>query len=109
MAPDETAERIAAAFHESYERQAPDHGYETREDSAKPWEEVPEHNRALMAAVVADLIDRRVIEPGPEAHGGAAGYTRDQLRGSAGPVKLGDEYPPPGSLVGQPPTAGEGA
>lgn len=56
-----TAERVAADFHETYERLAPAHGYETREASAKPWAEVPEQNRELMVAVVVDLLDRGVI------------------------------------------------
>lgn len=55
------AESIAKAFHESYERQAPQHGYQTREASAKPWEQVPEQNRKLMCAVVQDLLDSGVI------------------------------------------------
>jgi hypothetical protein len=64
MKSDMTAEQIAAAFHEAYERLAPSHGYETREASAKPWDEVPENNRRLMSATVADLIGRGVISPG---------------------------------------------
>ena len=59
-----SSETIARAFHETYERLAPDHGYSTREASAKPWEEVPEQNRGLMLAVVSDLLARGVIEPG---------------------------------------------
>ena len=55
------SERIAKAFHESYERQAPSMGYETRKDSAVPWEEVPEKNRNLMIKVVEDLIAQGVI------------------------------------------------
>jgi hypothetical protein len=55
------AEQIAQAFHETYERLAPDFGYETREASAKPWAEVPEQNRSLMVAVVQALIDAGVI------------------------------------------------
>lgn len=55
------AETIAKAFHESYERQAPDHGYKTRERSAVPWEDVPEDNKSLMIAVVDDLLTSRVI------------------------------------------------
>jgi hypothetical protein len=58
---DESAERVAREFHEAYERLAPDHGYETREASAKPWEDVPEQNRGLMVAVVGELLDRGVI------------------------------------------------
>lgn len=54
-------DRIAQAFHEAYERLAPDFGYKTREASAKPWEQVPENNRALMAAVVRSLLDNGII------------------------------------------------
>ena len=56
-----SAEDIARAFHETYERLAPEHGYETREASAKPWDEVPEQNRGLMVAVVGDLLAQGVI------------------------------------------------
>jgi hypothetical protein len=58
------AERIARAFHEAYERLAPDHGYETRPESACAWEAVPERNRALMTAVAAELLTLNVITPG---------------------------------------------
>lgn len=58
---EQRAEPIAAAFHESYERQARNYGYETRPESAVPWENVPDNNKALMRAVVNDLIDRNVI------------------------------------------------
>lgn len=51
-----TAEQIAQAFHEHYERLAPDFGYKTRRDSAKPWTEVPEQNRRLMVATVAAVL-----------------------------------------------------
>jgi hypothetical protein len=57
----EDAEPIAAAFHEAYERLAPRYGYKTREASAVPWAEVPSNNRALMCAVVADLVAAGVI------------------------------------------------
>lgn len=58
---DPVAERIARAFHESYERLAPEHGYETREASAKPWAQVPLQNRRLMTAVVRDLIEQGFV------------------------------------------------
>lgn len=51
-----TPEDIARAFHEVYERLAPDFGYKTREASAKPWDEVPDNNKALMTAVVTELF-----------------------------------------------------
>jgi len=53
------AESLARLFHETYERLAPDHGYETRKASAKPWSEVPEQNKNLMIAVCR-LIGPRV-------------------------------------------------
>jgi hypothetical protein len=49
-------EQLAERFHETYERLAPDFGYETRRDSARPWAEVPEQNRALMIAVCAEIL-----------------------------------------------------
>lgn len=55
------AEFIAKAFHESYERQAPDFNYKTRFVSAVTWEEVPEHNKNLMIAVVEELLNRDII------------------------------------------------
>lgn len=58
------AERIAQAFHEAYERLAPEHGYETRRASAVPWPEVPAHNRDLMVATVLALLDAGTITTG---------------------------------------------
>jgi hypothetical protein len=58
------AEQVARAFHEAYERLAPQYGYETREASAVPWDEVPEQNRELMVATVTDLLERAVVLPG---------------------------------------------
>ena len=55
------AEYIAHAFHKSYERQASDFGYKTREASAKPWKDVPAANKELMIAVAQDLLDQGVI------------------------------------------------
>jgi hypothetical protein len=52
------AEAFAKMFHEAYERLAPEFGYETRKESAKPWEEVPEQNRKLMIATCADVLQR---------------------------------------------------
>lgn len=57
----ELAELIAMRFHETYERLAPEHGYKTREASAVPWADVPANNKALMIAVVQNLLDREVI------------------------------------------------
>jgi len=57
-------EVIAQSFHEAYERLAPEYNYETRQESAKPWAEVPEANRKLMIAVVSELLEKEVILPG---------------------------------------------
>lgn len=56
------AEAIALAFHARYEALAPEFGYRTRKDSAKPWSKVPKKNRRLMIATVQALLDDGVIE-----------------------------------------------
>jgi len=53
-APD--AEAIARLFHEAYERLAPAFGYETREATRRPWEQVPERNKRLMVAATAEVL-----------------------------------------------------
>jgi hypothetical protein len=58
----DAAESVAQQFHAQYERLAPEHGYETRQDSARPWDEVPDNNRALMIATARALLDQRIIE-----------------------------------------------
>jgi hypothetical protein len=62
-------EQLARMFHEEYERLAPEHGYETRRDSAVPWEDVPERNRRLMVATVAAVLERLGVQ-----RTGAPGY-----------------------------------
>lgn len=52
------AREAARLFHETYERLAPLFGYETRKESAVPWEDVPEPNRSLMTAVAGEVIAR---------------------------------------------------
>jgi len=49
-------ESMAKFFHETYERMAPDYEYETRKESAVPWDEVPENNKRLMIAVCGDVL-----------------------------------------------------
>lgn len=49
-------EAIAERFHAFYEHLAPQFGYETRPDSAKPWALVPEQNRRLMVATVNSVV-----------------------------------------------------
>lgn len=60
-------ERIAAAFHDSYERLAPAFGYDTREASKLPWPQLNLQMRGLMCEVIRDLIGKGFIEPGPAA------------------------------------------
>ncbi len=57
----DTAEEAAKDFHETYERLAPQFGYETRKESAKPWAEIPENNRKLMIAVAGEVIQRAIV------------------------------------------------
>lgn len=54
-------DHIASQFHETYERLAPKHGYETRAESAVPWADVPVANKELMRSVVAVLLTSGVI------------------------------------------------
>lgn len=68
------AEGVAQAFHEAYERLAPEHGYRTRKASAKPWAEVPADNRSLMIATVSDLMHRKIIAPVTEDGDISDGY-----------------------------------
>jgi len=64
------AEVLAKRFHETYERLAPSYGYETRKDSAVPWEKVPEKNKALMRAVCSELLSPNAdISDGRERKG----------------------------------------
>lgn len=58
-----TPDQLAQAFHEAYERLAPQYGYETRRDSAVPWDQVPERNRRLMTAVCAELLTTMLAGP----------------------------------------------
>ena len=53
-----TPEELAQWFHEVYQELAPAFNYQTREESAKPWNQVPENNRALMVAVCAEILRR---------------------------------------------------
>lgn len=50
------AESVAKLFHEAYERLAPAFGYETREATRVPWEQVPERNKHLMIAATAEVL-----------------------------------------------------
>lgn len=76
------AEQLARKFHETYERLAPRHGYETREASAKPWAEVPEDNRALMVNTSAEILrwlEGRRLTPMPSLRGGIRFETTAKL------------------------------
>ena len=66
----EAFEAIAKLFHQTYERLAPDFGYETRRESAVPWEDVPENNRRLMTATVRGVVDELARVGGMEVHEG---------------------------------------
>ncbi len=54
------AEELAKRFHEAYEELAPAFSYETRKDSAVPWDAVPQQNRRLMIAVCRRLLDEGI-------------------------------------------------
>lgn len=56
------SDEIARRFHATYERLAPSYGYETRRESAVPWESVPERNRRLMSATCDEVVGELVRE-----------------------------------------------
>jgi hypothetical protein len=58
-----TPEELAQLFHETYERLAPEHNYQTRKASAVPWSDVPENNKNLMIAVAGEVLNA-VNKPG---------------------------------------------
>lgn len=58
---------IARAFHEAYEKLAPDFGYETRKSSRVAWKDIPKNNRDLMIATVKKLLNDGIIHSGLEA------------------------------------------
>lgn len=81
---DLTPERLAQLFHETYERLAPEHGYQTREASAKPWADVPAGNRELMVATAAEVLDVARLKMYREA--------ADYLRWQASVAKTGPMF-----------------
>lgn len=76
-------EALARAFHEAYERLAPRFNYQTRRDTAVPWDHVPDNNRALMCAVVAEVV-------GPLAR---IGLAAEGLREALGKLRIHYGYP----------------
>jgi hypothetical protein len=54
-------EKIARAFHEVYERLAPNYGWGTQKRSRVAWEALPPQNRDLMIATISFLIAEDVI------------------------------------------------
>lgn len=84
---DGVAEVVAEKFHETYERLAPEFGYETRRESARPWLDIPRANRQLMTAVVRSLMfEQHAIEvpfpgsPSPTAASEAAPSARARIK-----------------------------
>jgi hypothetical protein len=56
MTDQNLGEWTARKFHELYEKLAPKFGYLTRQETAVPWESVPEANKQLMIAVSTEVI-----------------------------------------------------
>lgn len=56
-----SAEKLAKEFHETYERLAPEFGYETRKETRVKWEDLPENNKRLMVAVCGELLHKGEI------------------------------------------------
>ena len=85
--PNELVEAAAKAFHETYERLAPDYGYKTREASAVPWEDVPADNRALMLSTVAAVVPL-IQQAERDRLAGEAGENPYSRRGAWSPISF---------------------
>ena len=73
--PPKNPDALAQLFHETYERLAPEYGYETRKESAKPWADVPENNKRLMIAVCEEV--QKALSPKPSGGDAFTGDTSD--------------------------------
>lgn len=75
-----TNEQIAQLFHEQYELLAPSFSYSTREESRKPWADVPPENKALMIAVcgkVRESLQAASIAPQDDLLAAVADHCAD--------------------------------
>lgn len=54
--PDPDVEHLCEVLHDAYEEAAVQEGWATQERSRKPWDEVPEENKATMRAAVSALL-----------------------------------------------------
>lgn len=52
-----TAEKLAEQFHDEYEALAPAYGYETREATRTPWDDLPPELKRLMVAVINTVVE----------------------------------------------------
>jgi hypothetical protein len=87
------AEALAQRFHETYERLAPQFGYRTREESARPWEEIPERNQRLMVAVCAEILRDSGSRPEGE-NAERSGAVEGEARQSGSPSEIAQtEHP----------------
>jgi hypothetical protein len=97
------AEGLARLFHETYEYLAPYYDYETRKQSAVPWDDVPANNKALMAAtaravlaagcVLPDMLERRCPDDGTCHHDCAARCFRVDCCDPLSGVFVNDKWP----------------
>jgi hypothetical protein len=69
-------EQACEVMHDAYEAAAVGAGWETQQQSRKPWADVPEANKATMRAAVSALLDwlptTRDIPPAVGEAGGAS-------------------------------------
>jgi hypothetical protein len=58
-------ERACMVMHDGYERAAARVGWETQQQSRKPWADVPDANKDTMRAAVGELLDWLDDQPLP--------------------------------------------
>lgn len=65
-APLTSPDQLAELFHTVYEQVAPQFGYETRRETAVPWDELPHPHRQMMIAVASQVLGQLVLTAQPE-------------------------------------------
>lgn len=105
-----TAIDLARRFHTLYEALAPQFGYETRKESAKPWSQVPEQNKDLMIAVCEALLKELPSPQVAYAAGRSAGLDEaaQLLNCGINPIEISRELHTKAKSLGYVPTCDEG-
>lgn len=65
-APLTTPDQLAELFHTTYEQVTPQFGYETRRETAVPWDELPHPHKQMLIAVATQVLGQLVLAAQPD-------------------------------------------